>query len=84
MTNCGESLGLFGERIPHNFVTYFTKFRQNIPKTKKDQPTGKPFISKSIFYAFWAAKCGAGVRSRTADLLITSEMLYQLSYTSSV
>ena len=29
-------------------------------------------------------KSGAGARTRTADLLITSELLYQLSYTSSV
>ena len=41
---------------------------------KKNPPLGQIFIGELH---------GAGVRNRTADLLITSELLYQLSYTSS-
>ena len=41
----------------------------NLPKTKKAR------ISASLF------NDGAGTKSRTRDLLITSQLLYQLSYT---
>ena len=40
------------------------------PGNEKGPPCGEPF------YVF-----GAGTRSRTRDLLITSQLLYQLSYT---
>ena len=32
--------------------------------------------------AFWAVSIGAGEKTRTSDLLITNQLLYQLSYTS--
>ena len=38
---------------------------------KKDPPFGEPL----------SLNLGAGTRSRTRDLLITSQLLYQLSYT---
>ena len=41
------------------------------PKTKKAH------LSVSLFREIY----GAGTRSRTRDLLITSQLLYQLSYT---
>ena len=41
--------------------------------------TKKAHLSVSLF-----AKSGAGTRSRTRDLLITSQLLYQLSYTGVV
>ena len=40
-----------------------------------------PKTSASTNSANWAFICGAGERIRTLDLLITSELLYQLSYT---
>ena len=41
--------------------------------------TKKAHLSVSLF-----AKSGAGTRSRTRDLLITIQLLYQLSYTGVV
>ena len=45
----------------------------------------KPYILDFIFplkYMKCKRKNGAGERTRTSDLLITNQLLYQLSYTS--
>ena len=35
----------------------------------------------SLYGVMWGQVDGAGTRNRTRDLLITSQLLYQLSYT---
>ena len=43
--------------------------------------TRKWFLKEEPFiYLGFASKNGAGTRNRTADLLITNQSLYQLSY----
>ena len=39
-------------------------------------------IYKHEEFEFFETVCGAGERTRTPDLLITNQLLYQLSYTS--
>lgn len=51
--------------------------RQNEKTRQKAGFSGIPEILK----AFYGTLNGAGTRSRTRDLLITSQLLYQLSYT---
>ena len=51
--------------------------RQNEKTRQKAGFSGGPEILK----AFSGTLYGAGTRSRTRDLLITSQLLYQLSYT---
>lgn len=51
--------------------------RQNEKTRQKAGFSGVPEILK----AFYGTLNGAGTRSRTRDLLITSQLLYQLSYT---
>ena len=51
--------------------------RQNEKTRQKAGFSGVPEILK----AFSGTLDGAGTRSRTRDLLITSQLLYQLSYT---
>jgi hypothetical protein len=51
--------------------------RQNEKTCQKAGFSGVPAILK----AFVGTLNGAGTRSRTRDLLITSQLLYQLSYT---
>ena len=51
--------------------------RQNEKTRQKAGFSGVPEILK----AFSGTLYGAGTRSRTRDLLITSQLLYQLSYT---
>ena len=51
--------------------------RQNEKTRQKAGFSGVPEILK----AFYGTLYGAGTRSRTRDLLITSQLLYQLSYT---
>ena len=51
--------------------------RQNEKTRQKAGFSGIPEILK----AFSGTLYGAGTRSRTRDLLITSQLLYQLSYT---
>ena len=50
---------------------------QNEKTRQKAGFSGVPEILK----AFYGTLYGAGTRSRTRDLLITSQLLYQLSYT---
>ena len=47
---------------------------------KTRQKAGFSGVSE-ILKAFSETLCGAGTKSRTRDLLITSQLLYQLSYT---
>ena len=51
--------------------------RQNEKTRQKAGFSGVPEILK----AFYGTLYGAGTKSRTRDLLITSQLLYQLSYT---
>ena len=51
--------------------------RQNEKTRQKAGFSGVPEILK----AFSGTLYGAGTKSRTRDLLITSQLLYQLSYT---
>ncbi len=51
--------------------------RQNEKTRQKTGFSGVPEILK----AFYGTLNGAGTRNRTRDLLITSQLLYQLSYT---
>ena len=51
--------------------------RQNEKNRQKAGFSGVPEILK----AFYGTLYGAGTKSRTRDLLITSQLLYQLSYT---
>lgn len=48
---------------------------------RKNPPEGGFFGVPEILKAFSETLYGAGTRSRTRDLLITSQLLYQLSYT---
>ena len=50
---------------------------QNEKTRQKAGFSGVPEILKAFSGTFY----GAGTRSRTRDLLITSQLLYQLSYT---
>ncbi|SOB55156.1 conserved hypothetical protein [Pseudomonas lundensis] len=51
--------------------------RQN---EKTRQKAGFSGVSETLL-AVCGTLCGAGTKSRTRDLLITSQLLYQLSYT---
>lgn len=53
-----------------HFVDVFTFLREGVPNPRNDKA---PHCG--------ASRYGAGTRSRTRDLLITSQLLYQLSYT---
>lgn len=53
---------------------------QNPQNEKTRQKAGFSGVPE-ILKAFSATLYGAGTRSRTRDLLITSQLLYQLSYT---
>ncbi|CAE6886684.1 conserved protein of unknown function [Pseudomonas marincola] len=50
------------------------------PKRKTRQKAGFSRVPE-ILKAFSGTLYGAGTKSRTRDLLITSQLLYQLSYT---
>ena len=51
------------------------------PKNEKTrQKAGFSEVSKTVL-AVYGTLYGAGTKSRTRDLLITSQLLYQLSYT---
>ena len=47
---------------------------------KTRQKAGFSVVSKTVLAVF-GTLYGAGTKSRTRDLLITSQLLYQLSYT---
>lgn|GEM_PF-1792542 len=56
---------------PGIFLSY--PARQGTPQTKSAPPASR----RGVLHG---SKRGANERTRTADLLITSELLYQLSY----
>ena len=41
-----------------------------------------PLATRELHQIYYFEKIGAGERTRTPDLLITNQLLYQLSYTS--
>lgn len=48
---------------------------------RKNPPEGGFFVSFKVLVAAFETLYGAGTKNRTRDLLITSQLLYQLSYT---
>ncbi len=73
-----------GGRLEPGFVSRNRKLHVREPGDLQNEKTrqkagfsGDPEILK----AFSGTLYGAGTRSRTRDLLITSQLLYQLSYT---
>ena len=53
------------------------------PKSVTTDLQSAPF-GRSGIPPYKISRCGAGGRTRTPDLLITNQLLYQLSYTSTV
>ena len=51
------------------------------PKNEKTRQKAGFSGVPEILKAFYGTLYGAGTKSRTRDLLITSQLLYQLSYT---
>ena len=66
-SHCGVKGGYFGV-----FPVILTEYTGEI----KNPESAEISLEKAIFRGFY----GAGSRTRTGDLLITNQLLYQLSY----
>ena len=74
-----KTLRLKAAPVSHFFYRYLIYFRET---GANPIPATRVFSAKSPAFGLPIPKphCGAATRSRTLDLLITSELLYQLSY----
>ena len=66
-------------KIPFTYVDgiFYSTIKQVVPEPRHQKATKKP---QSLMYQ--ALRSGATGRTRTDDLLITNELLYQLSHSS--
>ncbi len=70
-----------GERRIRTFEAFATEL-QSVPFDRSGISPLSHFISV-LFFQLTSRLSGAGTRIRTVDLLITSQLLYQLSYAGS-
>ena len=67
-------------------IRTFEAFASDLQSDPFDRSGIPPLVAcrgqhKPLHYSIYTLSLGAGTRSRTRDLLITSQLLYQLSYT---